>query len=75
MTTGKELWGESTKEPITISGKRGRVVVLCKACGIEYDIREVLNERNHRGACHVALFDCPKGHHCEARRVFKEMVQ
>src|SRR5947209_7220242 len=69
--TGKQLCGPGgAKEPILFNGKLGWIRVLCKECGIYYDIREVDNETTHPTALHVARFDCPKGHHCEARRVW-----
>jgi hypothetical protein len=58
------------KEPILFNGRLGWITVLCEKCGIEYDIREVDNETTHPAALHVARFDCPKGHSCEARRVW-----
>jgi CheY-like chemotaxis protein len=69
--TGKELYGPvGAKEPILFNGKLGWIRVFCKECNIDYDIREVDNETTHPTAAHVARFDCPKGHHCEARRVW-----
>ena len=64
----KGLYGPS-KEPVLLDGKLGWIRVFCKECKIDYDIREVNNETTHPAALHVARFDCPKGHHCEARRV------
>jgi len=75
MTTGRELYGSvGAKEPILFDGKLGWINVSCQECGVDYDIREISNESTHRYAKHVAIFDCPRGHHCEARRVFTEMV-
>jgi hypothetical protein len=74
MTTGRELWGVGAKGAINLGGKRGHIRVFCQECNVDYDIREVENEETHRYAKHVAIFDCPKGHHCEARRVFTEMT-
>jgi hypothetical protein len=51
----------------------GRIIVVrCDTCGVDYDIRFVSNEVQHKGANHVMFFDCPKGYHCEARRLWKE---
>jgi hypothetical protein len=75
MTTGKKLFGPAgSKKPIVLDGKQGWIRVHCKECGVDYDIREILNETTHPHAVHVARFDCPKGHHCEARRVFIPMT-
>jgi CheY-like chemotaxis protein len=69
--TGRELYGPvGAKEPVLFNGKLGWIRVFCKECNIDYDIREVDNETTHPAAGHVARFDCPKGHHCEARRVW-----
>ncbi len=69
--TGKELYGPvGAKEPILFNGQLGWIRVFCKECNIDYDIREVDNETTHPAALHVARFDCPKGHHCEARRLW-----
>jgi hypothetical protein len=57
-----------------LDGKLGWIRVFCKECGIDYDIREVDNETTHPHASHVARFDCPKGHHCEARRVWNSQA-
>ena len=71
IMTGKQLYGPvGAKEPISFNGKLGWIRVLCEECDIDYDIREVDNETTHPAAFHVARFDCPKGHHCEARRVW-----
>jgi CheY-like chemotaxis protein len=71
IMTGKQLYGPvGAKEPILFNGKLGWIRVFCKECNIDYDIREVDNETTHPAAMHVARFDCPKGHHCEARRVW-----
>ena len=73
--TGKELFGPSgSKTPIVWDGKKGFIRVRCTECGVDYDIREVANEKTHRYALHVAIFDCPKGHHCEAIREFAPMA-
>jgi hypothetical protein len=67
--TGRELYGPvGAKEPILFNGELGWIRVLCEECDRDYDIREVENETTHPHAHHVARFDCPKGHHCEARR-------
>jgi len=68
--TGKELYGPGAKEPVLFNGQLGWIRVFCKKCNIAYDIREVDNETTHPAALHVARFDCPKGHHCEARRLW-----
>jgi len=69
--TGKELYGPvGAKEPILFNGQLGWIRVFCKQCNIDYDIREVDNETTHPAALHVARFDCPQGHHCEARRLW-----
>ena len=69
--SGKELYGLlGAKEPILFNGKLGWIRVFCEECDRDYDIREVENETTHPHAHHVAEFDCPKGHHCEARRVW-----
>jgi hypothetical protein len=71
IMTGKELYGPvGAKEPILFNGKLGWIRVFCRECAIDYDIREVDNEITHPAALHVARFDCPKGHHCEARRLW-----
>lgn len=48
------------------------IVVHCDRCGINYDLADVRNETTHPAARHVARFDCPRGHHCEARRMLHE---
>ena len=54
-----------------LSQNPGRIIVVrCDTCGVDYDVRFVSNEVQHKGANHVMFFDCPKGHHCEARRVW-----
>jgi CheY-like chemotaxis protein len=69
--TGKQLYGPvGAKEPIFFNGKLGWIRVFCEECSIDYDIREVDNETTHPAALHVARFDCPRGHYCEARRVW-----
>ena len=71
IMTGKELYGPvGAKEPIVFNGKLGWIRVHCEECNRDYDIREINNETTHPHAHHVARFDCPKGHHCEARRVW-----
>ena len=45
------------------------IVVHCDRCSINYDLTDVRNETTHPAARHVARFDCPRGHHCEARRM------
>jgi hypothetical protein len=51
------------------------IVVRCDTCGVDYDVRVVSNEVQHNGANHVIFFDCPKGHHCEARRLWESQEQ
>ena len=46
------------------------VRVPCKACGIQYDRREI-EEYSHPYAHHVSCFLCPKGHLGEARRLWE----
>jgi hypothetical protein len=48
------------------------IVVHCDTCDFDYDVREVANEVQHQYANHVMFFDCPKGHHCEARRLWRD---
>ena len=43
--------------------------VPCKACGVQYDRREI-EEYSHAYAHHVSSFMCPKGHLGEARRIW-----
>jgi hypothetical protein len=63
-----------TKYDAALAECPGRIIVVrCDACGIDYDVREVCNERQHPHANHVMSFDCPRGHHEEARRVFKSL--
>ncbi len=50
-------------------------MVRCDKCGIDYDARFVSNEVQHNGANHVMFFDCPNGHHCEARRLEESQEQ
>jgi hypothetical protein len=69
----KGLYGPS-KEPVLQDGKLGWIRVFCKECKIDYDISEVNNETTHPAALHVARFDCPKSHHCEARRVWNSQA-
>ncbi len=47
----------------------GFVRVPCKACGVQYDRREI-EEYSHPFAHHVSRFMCPKGHPGEARRIW-----
>jgi len=69
--TGKKLYGPvGAKEPILFNGELGWIRVLCEECDRDYDIREVENETTHPHAHHVARFECPRGHHCEARRTW-----
>jgi hypothetical protein len=71
IMTGRELYGPAgAKKPILFNGKLGWIRVHCDECDRDYDIREVDNETTHRHAHHIAEFDCPKGHHSEARRVW-----
>jgi hypothetical protein len=44
------------------------VRVPCKACGVQYDRREV-EEYTRKYAMHVAQFVCPMGHLNEERRI------
>jgi hypothetical protein len=61
----------NTKYDDAFSQNPGRIIVVrCDTCGVDYDVRFVSNEVQHKGANHVMFFDCPKGHHCEARRVW-----
>ncbi|MGA7294607.1 MAG: hypothetical protein WBW85_18890 [Terriglobales bacterium] len=54
-----------------LSTKPGYIIaVRCDTCGVDYDVRDVTNEAQHPAANHVITFDCPNGHHCEARRVW-----
>jgi hypothetical protein len=63
----------NTKYDDALSHNPGRIIVVrCDTCGVDYDVRFVSNEVQHKGANHVMFFDCPKGHHCEARRLWKE---
>ena len=69
------LWQEITaiKYDDALSQNPGRIIVVrCDTCGVDYDVRFVSNEVQHKGANHVMSFDCPKGHHSEARRFWKE---
>ena len=69
--TGKQLYGPvGAKEPIVFHGQLGWIKVFCQGCDSFYDIREIEHETTHPAALHVARFDCPKGHRCEARRVW-----
>jgi hypothetical protein len=70
--------GELIKEPIfhdTIQ-KWGWVSVLCKECSIDYDVRDVSNEKTvpptHWPFLRQVSFDCPKGHHCEAIKLWND---
>jgi hypothetical protein len=47
------------------------IAVVCRECGVDYDVRDVLNETIHTDSLLVVSFDCPKGHHCEASRFWK----
>jgi hypothetical protein len=69
------LWQEITaiKYDDALSQNPGRIIVVrCDTCGVDYDVRFVSNEVQHPHANHVMSFDCPKGHHSEARRFWKE---
>ena len=70
-TTDWSLRGRaSTTRPF--AENPGRIIVVrCGQCNEDYDVREVVNERQHPAAAHVMAFDCPRGHRSEARRVFK----
>jgi hypothetical protein len=69
--TGKQPYGPvGAKEPVLFKCKLGWIRVFCEDCDSDYDIREVENEATHPAALHVAKFDCPRGHHCEARRTW-----
>jgi hypothetical protein len=46
------------------------VRVPCKACGVQYDRREI-EEYSHPYAHHVSSFMCPNGHLGEARRIWE----
>jgi hypothetical protein len=66
----------NTKYDYALSQFPGRIIVVrCDTCGVDYDVRFVSNEVQHKGANHVMFFDCPKGHHCEARRLWKELQE
>jgi hypothetical protein len=61
----------NTKYDDALSQNPGRIIVVrCNTCGVDYDVRFVSNEVQHKGANHVMSFDCPKGHHSQARRVW-----
>ena len=63
----------NTKYDEALSQSPGKIIVVhCDECNVDYDVREVLNEKQHPHALHVMAFDCPKGHHSEARRLWKE---
>jgi hypothetical protein len=64
----------TTKYDEALAQNPGKVIVVhCDECDVDYDAREVLNEKQHPHALHVMAFDCcPKGHHSEARRLWKE---
>jgi kynurenine formamidase len=47
------------------------IVVHCDTCDIDYN-GEVTNEVKHPHSLHVMAFTCPKGHHSDARRHWKE---
>jgi hypothetical protein len=51
----------------------GYVRVPRKACGVQYDRREI-EEYSHPYAHHVSSFMCPKGHLGEARRLWAPVV-
>jgi hypothetical protein len=59
-------------EPEYFGERLGRdyVRVPCKACGVQYDRREI-EEYSHPYAHHVSSFMCPKGHLGEARRIWE----
>ncbi len=50
--------------------------VLCKECGIDYDVRDVRNEKDvpptHWPFLRQVSFDCPKGHHCKAIKLWND---
>lgn len=63
----------TTKYDYALSQVPGKIIVVhCGTCDVDYDVREVTNEVQHPHALHVMSFDCPKGHHSEARRLWKE---
>ena len=63
----------TTKYDYALSQFPGKIIVVrCDTCDVDYDVREVTNEVQHPHALHVMAFDCPKGHHSEARRLWKE---
>lgn len=63
----------TTKYDYALSQFPGKIIVVhCDTCDIDYDVREVTNEVQHLHALHVMSFYCPKGHHSEARRLWKE---
>ena len=52
----------NTKYDDALSQNPGRIIVVrCNTCGVDYDVRFVSNEVQHKGANHVMSFDCPKG--------------
>jgi len=62
-----------TKYDRALSEQPSKIIVVhCETCDMDYDIREVTNEVQHPHAAHVIAFDCPRGHHCESRRVWKD---
>ena len=66
----------NTKYNHALSQNPGRIIVVrCDTCGVDYDVRFVSNEFQHPHANHVMSFDCPKGHHSEARRLWKEFQE
>jgi hypothetical protein len=57
-------------EPEELGKHQGYIRVVCYACGVQYDRREI-EEYSHPFAHHVSNFMCPKGHLDEARRLWK----
>jgi hypothetical protein len=51
------------------------LVVRCDDCNLDYDVREVTNEAQHPYANRVMVFNCPKGHRSEARRLWKDKAE
>jgi hypothetical protein len=71
MRRPEEVAKMTTKYDYALSTKPGYIIVVrCDTCGVDYDLRDVTNEAQHPAANHVMTFDCPKGHHCEGRRVW-----
>jgi hypothetical protein len=71
MRRPEEVAKMTTKYDYALSQNPGKIIMVrCDTCGVDYDVRDVNNEAQHPAANHVMTFDCPKGHHSEARRVW-----